>query len=122
MKIIVAGSRHLDNKETVFSIIDESPFDITELVHGAAKGVDTLAGEWAIENNIALSIFPADWTSHGKAAGPIRNGLMAKYADGLIAIMWEDWKTSRGTKNMIDQALRNNLQVFVVNLSEFNNG
>lgn len=45
------------------------------------------------------------------ASGPIRNGEMAKYADALIA-MWDG--TSTGTKNMIDQATKHGLKVYVV--------
>jgi hypothetical protein len=50
--------------------------------------------------------FPANWVEHGRAAGPIRNGQMADYADALIAV-WDG--KSKGTGNMINQARENRL-------------
>lgn len=112
MKVIVAGSRHFNNKNFIWDIIDNSPFPITELVHGCAKGVDTIAGEWALHNKISVKEFPANWEKYGKGAGPVRNMEMAKYADALIAIIFEN---SRGTMNMIQTALKLGLHVFVIN-------
>ena len=53
---------------------------------------------WAIANVIPIKEFPADWRTHDKSAGPIRNAQMAKYADGAI-ILWDG--QSKGTLNMI---------------------
>jgi hypothetical protein len=53
------------------SIIEEF-IDII-IIHGAAKGADTLASTWAKRNNIGQLSFPADWKSYGKAAGSLRN-------------------------------------------------
>jgi len=113
MKVIVAGSRHFNDADIIYSVIKKSPWAITELVHGCARGVDTTAGQWAKENSIPVKEFPADWSQFGKAAGPIRNTQMAEYSDALIAIMFDG---SRGTKNMIQTALNKNLQIFVVNM------
>jgi hypothetical protein len=55
-------------------------------------------------------VFPADWKTHGKAAGPIRNRQMAKNAEALIAL-WDG--NSRGTKNMIETATKLGLKVYV---------
>ena len=55
---------------------------------------------WAIENGIPIKEFPANWQEFGRAAGPIRNGEMADYADALIAI-WDG--RSRGTADMISR-------------------
>jgi len=41
--------------------------------------------------------FPADWDTHGRAAGPIRNKQMAEYGDALLLI-WDG--ESRGSANM----------------------
>lgn len=75
-----------------------------------APGVDTLAIQYAQENNLPLKEFHADWKTHGRSAGPRRNREMANYADALIAI-WDG--ESRGTKNMIEEATKRNLQVYV---------
>lgn len=110
MKVIIAGGRDITDYELVLSAVSESQFDITEVVSGGASGVDTLAIVFAMENNIPSQTFMANWTKYGNAAGPIRNRLMADNAEALIAI-WDG--KSRGTKNMIEEAKKRNLKVFI---------
>ena len=43
MKVIVTGSRIINDPAVVERAIDESGFTITELVSGGARGVDRLA-------------------------------------------------------------------------------
>jgi len=110
MKTIIAGGRTITDYEIVLSAIHQSQFDITEVVSGMAAGVDTLGIQYAKNHNIPVKEFPADWKKHGRAAGPIRNGQMAEYADALIAI-WDGEST--GTKNMINQAEKNKLKIYI---------
>lgn len=112
MKVIVAGSRTITDREFVERAIDDSEFDITEIVTGGASGVESLAQVVAVDNNMARSIFIPDWKKYGKSAGPIRNKKMANYADALIAV-WD--KKSRGTKNMIEtmQNLKKPVEIIV---------
>lgn len=113
MKVIIAGSRSIRNPRWVERAVKDSRLKITEVVSGTAKGVDRFGEAWAEANGIPVTRFPADWASHGRAAGPIRNAAMANYADALIAI-WDG--TSRGTRHMIDTALEKGLTVYVVKL------
>jgi len=110
MKTIIAGSRYITNYTLVADAVRGSRIPITEVVSGCAKGVDTLGEQWASWNKIPLKKFPADWSKHGRAAGPIRNQEMADYADALIAIPSE---SSVGTKDMIHKARKAGLSVFV---------
>lgn len=110
MKVIIAGSRDYYNYDTLLTAITESGFDITTVVSGGAKGVDALGEEYANNMNIPLNTYNADWNTHGKAAGPIRNRKMAENSDALIAL-WDG--KSRGTKNMIETARKNGLLVYV---------
>jgi len=91
--------------------LDMQRHEITEVVSGCATGVDSIGERWARANGIPIRRFPADWSQHGKAAGPIRNRQMAEYADALIAF-WD--RKSKGTKNMIETANRNNLKVYII--------
>ena len=100
MKVIIAGSRDIIDPGVIFPIIERSPFEIDEVVCGMARGVDRMGRRWAIENGIPIKEFPANWGEYGNAAGPIRNGEMADYADALIAI-WDG--QSRGTADMISR-------------------
>lgn len=100
MKVIIAGSRTIQDWDVVAQAIKNAPFKITEVVSGGAQGVDYLGECLAELHGMSLKQFPADWHKHGRAAGPIRNKEMAQYADGLIAI-WDG--DSRGTANMIHE-------------------
>lgn len=110
MKVIIAGSRKIDSYDCVLGVVANSGFKITEVVSGAAKGVDSIGEEIAYNFGIPVVSFPAEWDKYGKAAGHIRNEQMAKYADALIAI-WDG--RSPGTKHMITVAKKLGLQVYL---------
>jgi hypothetical protein len=46
------------------------------VIAGGAKGVDSVAIDWAVENWLGFKEYPADWTRYGKRAGYIRNKQM----------------------------------------------
>lgn len=115
MKLIIAGGRdftdyYLLRKETGFYLSElKEPFP--EIVSGGASGADLFAVWYAKERGLPITIFRADWEQHGKAAGPIRNEKMAKYADACICF-WDG--KSKGTLSMIDLALKYKLKLKVV--------
>src|SRR5690606_18107873 len=98
MKIIIAGSRYFTDVQDVRDAAAQCGFDITEVVSGAARGVDQLGEQWAKEHSIRVKQFCADWYEQGLKAGMLRNAAMAGYADGLLAI-WDG--KSKGTADMI---------------------
>ena len=110
MKTIIAGGREIHDYGLVLEAISDANIDITTVVSGGAKGVDSLGEQYAEAMNIPLHVQKADWERHGRAAGPIRNRKMAENAEALIAI-WDG--KSRGTKNMIETAKKLGLLVFV---------
>lgn len=114
MKVIIAGGRDVYDYDFVKQAIEEGiaslGITVTEVVSGKAPGVDTLGEQWAEENGIPIKDFPADWNRLGKAAGPIRNGEMAKYGEVLICV---PAPASKGSIDMIKQANANGLKVFV---------
>lgn len=110
MKTIIAGSRAITDYETICQAVAHFNEDITEVVSGCARGVDTLGEQWAQMRQVPVKRFPADWNKHGKSAGYIRNRQMAEYAEALIAV-WDG--KSRGTKNMIEEAKKRGLLVFI---------
>jgi len=117
MKTIIAGSRDITDYDKVGTLLDiihltwrERGMEITEVVSGCARGVDTLGERWANDLKIPIKQFPADWKKYGRAAGPIRNKQMAEYAAALIAIKHE---VSAGTDDMIKQAKAKGLMIIV---------
>ena len=119
MKIVIAGGRDFDNynllREKCDEIIDSN---LTEIISGCAKGADTLGERYAKERGFNTKLFPADWKTHGRKAGPIRNKQMADYGEMLIAF-W-DGKSS-GTKNMIENSKKLGLIVHIINYQIFIN-
>ena len=109
MRTIIAGSRTIKKFSLVEHAIIDSGFDISEVVSGEARGVDTIGEAWAAKNAIPIKCFPADWQRFGKAAGPKRNEAMAAYADALIAV-WDG--KSRGTASMITLAKNYKLRIY----------
>lgn len=115
MKCIIAGSRTINDYVFVCNMIKESNYNITEVICGAAIGIDSLGARWADENNKICRKMPANWKKYGKAAGPIRNDEMGKIADCAI-IIWDG--KSKGAKNMIEVMKKYNkpFQVFYYNI------
>ena len=120
-RVIIAGSRDIDDYDLLLQAIKDSGFEITEVFSGAclnkkpgidfSKGVDGLGERYAKEKNLGVRFFEADWDIHGRAAGPLRNARMAEYAEALICIHKKD---SRGSKNMIRCAKEQNLKIYSV--------
>jgi hypothetical protein len=113
MKTIIAGSRDITDYEFVAAAIAASGFDVTEVVSGGARGVDNLGELWAKRRGINPSVFKADWTKFGKAAGAIRNEFMANLpgVEALIAV--RNGGKSSGTDDMVSRAKAKGLKGFV---------
>jgi hypothetical protein len=80
----------------------------SRVVHGAARGADRMAGEWA--RNMALDeiAVPADWNANGKAAGPIRNQKMLDDHHPKFVVAFPG---GRGTADMIARARKAGIDV-----------
>ena len=94
LRILVTGSRDWTDKraiaralcdaidhygEHVLTRDEYGPkvlWDQVTVVHGAARGADTLAGRIAAAWGMCVEAHPADWDRHRKAAGPLRNKAM----------------------------------------------
>jgi hypothetical protein len=82
------------------------------IIHGKAQGADMLADNWAIRHEVKRDVYPADWTTHGKKAGILRNAEMLASGVDLVIAFWDG--KSRGTKNMIDRAKKAGVPVELV--------
>ena len=101
MKVAIIGSRQLE----IENLSEYIPLTTTEIVSGGAKGIDTCAKKYAISANIKLTEFLHDYSKYGKSAPLYRNLKIIAYADEIIAF-WDG--KSRGTKFVIDNALKQN--------------
>ena len=117
LKIIIAGSRNYSDYEFIKETMDRlyDSFLVKheasiEIISGGAYGADYLGERYAHEKGYKLTVMPALWNEHGKAAGPIRNEQMAIYADHLVAF---PLGTSKGTEDMIKVAKKHKLNTHV---------
>ena len=80
------------------------------IVHGAAKGADSMADDYAKANGILPEPHPADWDTHGKRAGYLRNQEMLDTGiDKVIA-----FPGGKGTAMMVQIAEKAGVPVVVV--------
>ena len=89
------------------------PGEITEIISGGAKGIDTCARAYAFENGIKLTAFLSDHEKYGRGAPLKRNLQIIDYADFILAF-WDE--KSRGTKYVIEQCkiMSKKVQVYIV--------
>ena len=118
MRCIIAGGRDFNDYERLKKVMDNCPYEITEVVCGKARGADSLGEKWALERGIHVKYFIPDWNGLGRRAGFVRNADMAEYAcengsnNGLLVAFWD--KNSKGTKSMIDIATKKGMIVKVI--------
>lgn len=109
MRVLVCGGRDYSDAERVHEVLNELRPSV--VIHGAARGADTLAGLWAAESRVETKAYPADWDAHGKAAGPIRNSLMLLDGKPDLVVAFPG---ARGTDDMISKARRARVPVRLV--------
>ena len=119
--VTIAGPRDYTDNEFVINILDGLLSNIVtkhnrrvHIIEGGAYGVDALAKLYALQNKLLYTEVKADWDKYGRSAGPRRNQKMAKMSDYCIVF----FKGSRGSASMIAEALKQNVPVYVVSISE----
>ena len=120
MKILVCGGRKYDSYSTVSEVIDgeiftrfgDYPYHEVTIIQGEAKGADKLGKMFAQARSCQLESYPADWDRYGKSAGYIRNTQMLKEGKPDLVIAFPGGK---GTKMMVDIAIKAGVQVVLVN-------
>lgn len=114
MRLLVCGDRNwVDDESIKEAIVRLNP---SVVIHGNARGADSLAGEAANSLGITVEVYPAQWETYGRAAGPIRNRQML--VDGKpdkVLAFHDDIEKSKGTKNMVKQAEKAGIDVTIYN-------
>lgn len=117
-RILVTGSREWANRDEMNLALEFEYLKawregrVPLLIHGGARGADTMAGEiWlrgtatgSHPKGLAVEVHPADWDTHGKAAGFIRNQQMVdRGADVCLAFLARA-AANRGTRDCMGRA------------------
>ena len=95
MKVAVVGSRDI----VVENLEEFMPENVSEIISGGAKGVDTCAEEYANKKGIKLTVIKPEYNKYGRAAPILRNKTIVDLCD-VALIFWNG--TSKGTKSVID--------------------
>ena len=107
MKLAIIGSRSIEELN-LDEYIKEKPKTV---ISGGAKGIDTIAWKWALENNIEIIVHKPDYNKDGKWAAWRRNDIIVEEADKIMAF-WNGKST--GTKYVIDKAKETNKQCEII--------
>lgn len=77
-RVLVCGGRDFHDYGLLCRAMDRAVerWGISVLIHGAARGADSLADQWAKKCGIPVEVYPADWETYKRAAGMIRNRQM----------------------------------------------
>lgn len=122
-RLLVCGGRDFRDERMLFEALDRvhAKRQITPLIHGAARGADTLAGEWAKARGVEVLPFPVlDWRrtngSLDKSAGPRRNRRMFAEGkpDGAVAFAPGPKGDDSGTADMARVCIDGGIKVWFV--------
>lgn len=117
MRVLVTGDRNWRDALSVHSSLMEvflnagdsaealswavgDPGFIT-VVHGDAKGADSIADVCAQLIGMEVERYPAKWDEYGRSAGPIRNREMLATGIDYWLGFHEDIENSKGTADMV---------------------
>ncbi len=99
MIVLVCGGRDYTNVKAIRDSLDM--VDVTSIIAGGASGADAIGREEAIRRKLDFKMFPADWSAHGRAAGPIRNKQMLDEGKPDLVMAFPG---GRGTADMVRRA------------------
>ena len=103
MRLVVTGGRFWNRQSETYAFLDQIDLEegVSLLIHGGAKGADSLCAKWAETRGINTLRFDPDWDTQGRSAGKNRNQDMidSGHPDGIAIFPGES-----GTKDMTRRA------------------
>lgn len=114
MKLAIVGTRNPSITYEEFKTLCAPHMSgVTAFVSGGAKGIDTLASNFAKELSIPIIEYLPDYKRYGKAAPLVRNSAIVADADKVLAFVSSE---SKGTWDSIRKAKKENKQVVIINI------
>lgn len=116
------NNQWMSRRQTVREAIENLELDLDVpladimIIHGGARGADSLANDLATELGCQIRAYPAQWDVYGKGAGPIRNReMLDKNPDVVKCLAFHDDVVgkSKGTLHMCRYARLKNIPVTV---------
>lgn len=118
-RVLICGDRNWNNFTVLLrelTLVNDTQ-GIAVVIEGEARGADQMSALAARSLGIPearILKFPADWKTHGKAAGPIRN--RKQFNEGrpdLVLAFHNDIASSKGTKDMVRVAMKAGVETHV---------
>ena len=115
-KILVCGGRKYgqDPFEEAFILnvlrVLHKKTPITCVVHGGAKGADSVGGVWAHVNGVFIKKYLPDWDRYGRSAGHRRNADMLKHNPDIELVV--AFPGGEGTAGMVKLAKNKKIEVY----------
>lgn len=106
MRVLVCGGRNYNDDAAwnhITGVLEDlhREHGITAIIEGGAIGADRMGRHWADMRDVKCVTVYADWNTHGKAAGPIRNQRMINdFKPDLIVA----FPGGKGTADMVNRA------------------
>lgn len=125
MRVLVCGGRDFSDKELFHKVMSHvfghavgdtvNPTWLVRgdlvVIHGGARGADSIADEWATSNFLSVIEYKAEWAKFGKKAGYLRNKKMLEEGKPDLVIGFPGGK---GTAMMMSIARKAGVAVYDV--------
>lgn len=120
IRLLICGDREWKKKDLIrreLRLLGIANLEV--VIHGAARGADSLGAEIAEELGVdkrRIKAFPAQWDDTGKAAGVIRNSQMLQEGQPTYVLAFHSHleTKSKGTADMVRKARAAGVKVKVV--------
>ena len=127
MKLFVCGSRTITDKEWIYSKIENCithilciDYSNITILEGGAKGVDSIAKQWATEHNIPIIEYPPDYEKYHNEACHKRNEAMAADCDFMLDL-WTGESTGSLHDIMMAEKYKKTYQVCLYSDKQYSN-
>lgn len=113
--MLICGSRDWPDHAIVREVIEDlaqQHGDELTIIHGGARGADTIAHEICMGLGVRTEVFLADWERYGRGAGYMRNTKMLNTGPDLVVAF--HMHNSSGTGHTVRQAKDRGIPLLVV--------
>lgn len=116
--VVVCGSRGWTDGGRIYDVLRTLQWALGDftVVHGDAKGADRQAAFAARALGLPVEAYPADWKTHGKRAGYLRNKALLDMNPSCVLAFWDG--QSPGTQMMISLAGERGIPFLVFGTSD----
>lgn len=96
MRLLICGGRDFNDRKLFRETMEGLQYPIiTAIIHGGAKGADTLADLWGKKYGVPVIRMDALWEAYGKKAGSMRNQAMLDLLQPDAVLAFPGWQRYR---------------------------